>query len=471
MSIAKTGVYWPFKTILQGAGISLVETADSIQIIATGTGGPGGGDMLQSEYAPTGIAGKVDHAILADTATNTNYATNAGSVPWTGITALPTNFPTDWTYIANKPSAFPPLQHRATHVTGGSDIIVPAGPATSGLLNILSGLDTDFVGGDNACHNLNTEVGENPLTMNALFTALAGSNFQGGITQLTDTRFQIANPNGKPAGIYNTAAGAAYNVGWFLGHGADLLHDSCQILKPPGGTALNLAYYNAAGAVVYDAEILTTYCPSGTYSFRTGVRIIGSGSLPGSNTAWSLAPFLANSSVAGGFIGYGMVCNNYWGCVLGAYTSGLWIATSANTFRQLTDTNGQIVGSALVGGAVTTNLGYRPVSSGGDTMVGDLWVSKATAQIIAYQNGTNYVRLLGGPDGGSNGQGLTVAGINRCAGGYGGMIYLNNTGTDRRAGITFQTSNGRVAQLYLDGDGALRWTDYNTNQTFTISMV
>jgi hypothetical protein len=474
MSIAKTGVYWPFKNLLQGAGINLVETADSIQIIATGGGtGGGGGDMLQSEYAPSGISGKVDHAILADNATNTNFATTAGSVAWGGITGLPTNFPTDWTYIANKPSAFPPLQHRATHVTGGSDIIVSAGPATSGLLNSVSGLVTDYVGGDNACHDLNTQVGMNPLNMHALFTAFAGSNFQGGITQLTDTRFQIANPNGKLCGVYNTGGHGTF---WALASGGALNLDAASLYKPSGYTELYVYYQDGNGNGVYSAPLVNTWCPGGSYVFRNGARLIGQCGLNGDANAVYEAAFLVQTAAGGdgGFTGYGMVSYGHWGCALGTYGlggGGLWIATTSNTFVQLSDSSGHIIGSALASGAVSANLGYRPVSSGGDTMVGDLWVNKAGAQILAYQDANNYCRLQGGPDANGNYAGLSVYGNNRAANGYGGMIFLRNTAADNRAGITFQTSGGRIAQLYLDADGGLRWTDYNTNQTFTVALV
>jgi hypothetical protein len=47
-----------------------------------------------------------------------------------------------------------PTAHAASHVTGGSDIIVPAGASTAGLLKQLSGNTTDFVDGTNACQNL-----------------------------------------------------------------------------------------------------------------------------------------------------------------------------------------------------------------------------------------------------------------------------------------------------------------------------
>src|SRR4029077_9155510 len=63
--------------------------------------------MLKSVY-DTNADNIVDHAALADTA------------PWTGITG--------------KPASFAPSAHAATHVTGGSDIIVPASTSTAGLL-------------------------------------------------------------------------------------------------------------------------------------------------------------------------------------------------------------------------------------------------------------------------------------------------------------------------------------------------
>jgi hypothetical protein len=83
--------------------------------------------MLKSVY-DTNADNIVDHAALADTA------------PWTGITG--------------KPASFAPSAHAASHVTGGSDIIVPASTSTAGLLKQLSGNTTDFVDGTNTCQNL-----------------------------------------------------------------------------------------------------------------------------------------------------------------------------------------------------------------------------------------------------------------------------------------------------------------------------
>jgi hypothetical protein len=140
--------------------------------------------MLKSVY-DTNSDNIVDHAALADT------------TPWTGITGVPATFApsahqashvtgTDQIPSAstgarglmaqanNNPNAFyasdatqkqvtyamlggsqpGPIAHASTHVTGGTDVIVPASASTAGLLKQLSGNTTDFVDGTNACQNL-----------------------------------------------------------------------------------------------------------------------------------------------------------------------------------------------------------------------------------------------------------------------------------------------------------------------------
>src|SRR5215475_9503316 len=71
---------------------------------------------------------------------------------WADIQNKPAIFPTNWASIANIPATFPPSPHAASHVTGGNDIIASASTAAVGLLNQVSGVVTDYVGGDNACH-------------------------------------------------------------------------------------------------------------------------------------------------------------------------------------------------------------------------------------------------------------------------------------------------------------------------------
>src|SRR4029077_7860842 len=51
-----------------------------------------------------------------------------------------------------------PIAHASTHVTGGTDIIVPASASTAGLLKQLSGNTTDFVDVTNTCQNLVTAI-------------------------------------------------------------------------------------------------------------------------------------------------------------------------------------------------------------------------------------------------------------------------------------------------------------------------
>jgi hypothetical protein len=155
MPIGQPGVYWPFKALLEGSGITLQETASAITITVTGSGTGGTGDMLKSEYAPSGISGEVDHAILADTATKCNHSALADAVPWNGVTGAPASFPSDWSVITNKPNLFPPLPHAPQHV-GGSDPIGLASATAAGLLAQLSGKSSDYVGGDNASHPIPT---------------------------------------------------------------------------------------------------------------------------------------------------------------------------------------------------------------------------------------------------------------------------------------------------------------------------
>jgi|SRR5215475_369171 len=160
--IGQSGVYWPFKTLLQGAGISIQEDAVSIRITATGGGGgPGGGDMLSTEYATNGVFGVVDRAVLANglaPGVTVPQANLANSVPWQGVTGAPTSFPSDWSIITNRPNAFPPTPHAPTHAPTGTDPISLATVTAPGFLTQLSGNTTDFVDGTNACQPLSAAV-------------------------------------------------------------------------------------------------------------------------------------------------------------------------------------------------------------------------------------------------------------------------------------------------------------------------
>jgi hypothetical protein len=431
---AKTGVYWPFKTILQGAGINLTETADTLQIATTGPG-PGGGDMLISVYAPNGAPGKVDHAVLADTATNVTHASSADSVPWAGITGPPTIFPTDWSSVQNKPAVFP--------TTWALVANVPMATVTgAGLLTNLSGSATDVLLG---------------------------------------------------TGVFSPVAPLV-----------------------------------AATALLRAGDALTP-----------GAILVGTKDAATSSTSPSTsAAFRAQSQTNGGFGAIGLLCQNFWGCALGAYQSGLYIATSNGSFQQLTNQDGEIIGAALEVGAAVANIGYTPINSAGgaytlpnqlalirdyglggsswanaplrvgsvssggraqigfhnpalgsaaslyfesdltfryirsdavsarlhdtlhpiggadlaiqpvnhagDTMTGDLTVQKASAQILAYQDGNNYVRSLAG-------QGLFVMGNYNP---QGGQIVIQATGGGSQvAGITFKTQNGYSYSFWAESNG------------------
>lgn len=157
MSLGQAGVFWPLKTLLQGAGISITEDATTIRIVNTGGTGGGSGDMLQSQYAPSGIPGKVDHALVADTLAAgavVPTAQVAQTVPWSGVTGAPSSFPSDWSVITSKPSVFPPATHGPSHRGLGADPIALADINDAGLLTKVSGKSTDFVDGTNKCQDL-----------------------------------------------------------------------------------------------------------------------------------------------------------------------------------------------------------------------------------------------------------------------------------------------------------------------------
>lgn len=381
MSIAEAGVYWPFKSLLSGSGIVLTETSTGISIATTGAG-PGGGDMLISVFATNGKPGVVDTAVTAQTVSGVvAHATLADTVPWGGITGAPTVYPTDWSVISNKPATFTPSAHGPTHVT--TDVIPSPTTTAPGLVPKLSGNTTDYFGGDGAWHAL----GSSPVNITQGLTVQGGATVAGGLTadsltlggalQINNGFFLVNDPTGAWCGIYNTGTN---NAGIGFANGANITSDSCILYKPSGQTALFETYFTGAGAQSYTAEVVTVQNPNGVYNFRSATRLVGTNNLPGDQTAWTKAPFLSQSSSNGGFAGYGMVSQAYWGCCLGAWQTGLYLATSANTFVQLTDNMGHIVAGALAAGVAVANigytpqpnLGYTPLNKGGDTMTGQL---------------------------------------------------------------------------------------------------
>lgn len=102
----------------------------------------GGGDMLKSTY-DTNANGVVD---------------TCDALPWTSVTGTPTTYPAQ--------------PHEVQHVTG-TDQIPNASASTRGLLGQTSGVVTDYVAGDNACHPLAPSIGSVRLRS---FNALAWSN-------------------------------------------------------------------------------------------------------------------------------------------------------------------------------------------------------------------------------------------------------------------------------------------------------
>jgi hypothetical protein len=465
MGAQEAGVYWPFKSFLQGSGIVITETATAVTIGTTGAG-PGGGDMLKSEFATNGVHGIVDHAVTADNISASGvvaHATLADHVTWAGITNAPTSFPADWSAITNKPSAFVPIIHGSTHISGGTDPIPLATLTASGLTGPLSGKVTDFRGGDGALHDLNTTVGSYLLTCTAGLSVTPG----GPLT---------VNSGGIPGTYHGIIATGSAEAIWSFSTGTALNKDAVVLYKQPGNNYLIEQYNDLTGAGVWSGRLMNTYNPDGAYTMRAGTQLITSCNLSGNSTAWQNASLLINSSVNGGFAGIGFDSANYWACALGAWQSGLWIATSANTFVQLTDTSGHIPFTALessgtISGSLTVSGTFEAVGttylgwSGAGTNVGgsmtigaNLQVNgqisasgalvQATgyrAQVLAYQDGNNYVRMLAG-------QGLLSQGNWTQGAGGGGQICCQGIG-DLRSGIEFITADGWEIVIAAWGGG------------------
>ena len=99
----------------------------------------------------------------------------------------------------NVPSATP-TAHASTHVTGGSDIIALATSSSRGLLAQLSGVSTDYVGGDNACHALPITLGGRLAYVSA--TQLSFAPFNGSFIKINGLFYAI--PSGGITGLANT---------------------------------------------------------------------------------------------------------------------------------------------------------------------------------------------------------------------------------------------------------------------------
>lgn len=472
MGAQEAGVYWPFKNFLSGSGIVLTEDSTSIRIATTGAG-PGGGDMLSSVYAPTGQPGTVDKAISAQTVTGVvAHATLADSIPWGGVTGKPTIFPTDWGSITNKPATMPPGPHATTHVTAGQDLIPLVTAALPGLSSPLSGKVTDFRAGDGNWRDLNTTVGSYALGMNAILNCAAGLGVWGGLTLVSGgMNIQaggltvVGNSNlggatilqslGNYCGIQTTTGNAL----WSWATGAAINKDCVVIYRSAGQDFLTEQYNDANGNAVWTGRLMNTSNPD-NYTMRAGSQIAFSGNLAGASTAWASAPILISSSAVGGFCGIGFNSSSYWACALGAWQSGLWMATSSNTFIQLTDNSGHIVAAALGSGVAVANIGYAPVNRAGDTSItGDLWAINGTSTIrfVAYQDGQHYTQI--------SPQGVFVAGDYNS---QGGQIKVQATGGSQVAGITLISRGGYSFSIWGEDNGHLYAVRNNDGYTVTL---
>ena len=165
-------------------GQSYIAVSASTGINPSGDGGThwqlmaasgSGGDMYKSTYDTNGD-GIVDSAAVAAAVPYAGVTGKPATFPsdWTTTANKPASFPSDWNTTVNKPPSFPAAAHGATHTSTGGDAIPAASTTAGGLLKALSGLVTDYVGGDNACHPIPTIPPVADATQNGLLRKVSG---------------------------------------------------------------------------------------------------------------------------------------------------------------------------------------------------------------------------------------------------------------------------------------------------------
>jgi microcystin-dependent protein len=168
-----------------------------------------GGDMYKATY-DVNNDGIVDHAALSDAVPYAGVTGKPASFPsdWSTTANKPATFPGDWNTTANKPSSFPASTHGASHVSTGGDAIPAASTSAGGLLKPLSGLATDYVGGDNACHSLASALPSGTVV------DFAGATAPGGWLACDGSSFPTATYPNLFAAIGYTfgGSGANFNV-------------------------------------------------------------------------------------------------------------------------------------------------------------------------------------------------------------------------------------------------------------------
>jgi hypothetical protein len=451
-TLAKTGVYWPYKTLLEGAGISFQEDSNTVRIVATGGGtGGGGGDMLKSDYAPSGLSGIVDHALLADTATNVTHASQADHVPWTGITGIPANFPTDWTYIANKPTVFPtswdlivgrpavfpPEQHGSRHTSTGTDPIPLSAVGIGGLLAPLSGQPTDYLNGTGVFADFATNVATTALQRSGDTLAL-GAMLTGKVDVPTDqTGYSLAPFLADSASVGGFGAIGMHCQGyWGCALGASQTGLCIATTSGPAVSFVQLTDQTghivgsalAAGAAVINLGYTPingsaggSYAPTNPVVFAKDVGLAAA--------SYSLAPLRVSNLTSAGRPQIGFLVQGVVGASLYLETDSTFrFINSAGTVARLHDTLHKLAGGDLAAGAAVANIGFTPVNKAGDSLLNAMIVmSKDVFPVTANSWGTCALQIAS----------ASASGGKACIG-------LINSG---RVGIT----------LYCDDDGRLKY--------------
>lgn len=83
-------------------------------------------------------------------------------------------------------------------------------------------------------------------------------------------------------------------------------------------------------------------------SLTNGGMLIASADTPSDATGYGNAALQARAVSNGGFGAIGFICPGYFGFAFGAWHGGIYVATTANTFVNWSDTNGKILPSAIL---------------------------------------------------------------------------------------------------------------------------
>jgi hypothetical protein len=361
---------------------------------ATGPQGPAGagtGDMLRSVYDINGD-NIVDHAALADT------ATNASAVPWTGITGKPATFPPDATaeLVARKGAAngYPsldastlvpiaqlpaptsgnasatqlvkgndtrlsdartPTAHATSHKSGGGDVIaldtlaaptdittLNVSTSAHGLMAKATGSATTFYGSDN--------------TQKAVpYSSLSGIP----ATFAPDATAELVARKGVASGYPSLDATGKIPVGQLPAITSAMITD---------GTIVNADL--AAGVAVANIGYTPINSTGGNYTLTSPLYVTKDVGLSG--TSWTSAPLVVTSTSTSGrpMIGFQDAGNSNAGALYfdGPTLRFGYVLAGSGSVGTLLDSLHGVTGAQLAAGAAVANLGFTPLNKAGDTV-------------------------------------------------------------------------------------------------------